>query len=488
MKTLFLIINISFFTFLLYSQNFEEYYQQRQKEFDKYYNQKNNEYKKFIEERDKEFSEHLKENWELYKMMEKKFYDSKPKPINMPVYIDSLEKKFNIIEYNKPEPKSDTVSYKPSIRKIKPTESFSFYKKVITSFSFYDENIAIEHEDISIINPSESYTNKTISENWDKLNKLEFYNCIPQLFKYKKSLRLNDWGYYLLLRDFAKKIKSNDEYYKILLWYLLVKSDYLVKIGYSSDQLVLLVPFSTNIYEVPYYEINQTVYYVFESENPGSIKTYIQQYPGADKEIEATIFNPPNFTKNIKKKNLEYFYNNKLQPINVDINYQLAGFYNDFPLMDLDNYFNSGMSDYTKASLYESISSKISNKTEKEAVSYLLNFTQNGFKYMTDNEQFGKEKIFFPDELFLYSYSDCEDRSVFFAYLVREFLNLDVIGLDYTDHVAVAVHFNDNIESDYLTWKGKKYVICDPTYVNAPIGKTLPKHLQSKANLIEIKN
>ncbi|MFC2137116.1 hypothetical protein ACFLTE_02970 [Bacteroidota bacterium] len=485
MKTLLLII-ISFLSILVYPQTFEEYYRQKQKEYESYYDQTEETYKKFIEERDKEFSEHLKQNWELFKMMEKKFYDSKPKPIDMPVYIDSLGKKVNIIEYYKPE--LDTISFKPSIRKVKPTESFSFYKKKITSFSFYEEIIEIEHEDISIIKPVETYNNNVISENWDKLNKLDFYNCIPQLNQYKKSFGLNDWGYYLLAREFSKNLTNDNQYYKLLLWYLLLKSDYLVKLGYTTNDLLLLIPFNTDIFEVPYYEINNEIYYVFEMENPGSIKTYVQNYPGAEIYINPTISNPPIFNTDIKKKNLEYFYKGQLQPLTVEINTQLKEFYNSYPLMNLENYFQSEMSDYTKTSLYESIQNKVKNKSEEEAVGYLLNLSQNGFKYMTDNEQFGKEKIFFPDELFYYTYSDCEDRSVFFAYLVKNFLNLNVIGLEYTDHVAVAVNFNEEVSGNYLNYKGKKYVICDPTYINAPIGKTLPKHLDSKAHLIEIKN
>ena len=486
MKTIVLIINILLISYLAYPQTFEEYYKQKQKEYESYYNEKQDDYKKFIEERDKEFSKHLKQNWELFKMMEKKFYDTKLKPINMPVFIDSLEKKVNIIEYF--PPKMDTISFKPSIRKIKPTESFSFYKKIITSFSFFEEEIEIEHEDISVVKPCEAYDNKIISENWDKLNKLDFYNCIPQLNQFKKSYGLNDWGYYLLVREFSKQLYDDNQYYKLVLWYLLLKSDYQVKLGYTSNELLLLVPFNTDIYEVPYYEINNEIYYVFEMDNPGSIKTYLQNYPGADICLNPTITDPPKFNKEIKKKNLEYFYNGQLQPLSIDINTQLKGFYNSYPLLDLENYFRTNMSDYTKISLYNNINNNINNKSEKEAVGYLLNLSQNGFKYMTDNEQFNKEKIFYPDELFYYDYSDCEDRSVFFAYLVRDFLNLDVIGLDYSDHVAVAVNFNENVEGNYLSYKGKKYVICDPTYINAPIGKTLPKHIGSKANLIEIKN
>ena len=46
------------------------------------------------------------------------------------------------------------------------------------------------------------------------------------------------------------------------------------------------------------------------------------------------------------------------------------------------------------------------------------------------------------DEPLFYPYSDCEDHSVLFAYLVRELPGLEVIGLDYPGHVATAVRFS----------------------------------------------
>jgi hypothetical protein len=100
----------------------------------------------------------------------------------------------------------------------------------------------------------------------------------------------------------------------------------------------------------------------------------------------------------------------------------------------------------------------------------MLHFVQTGFEYKTDGEQFGREKYFFPEETFYYSYCDCEDRSVLFAYLVRSLLGLEVIGLDYPGHVATAVRFSDTIPGDYVTHNGQKYIICDPTYIYANIG------------------
>lgn len=62
-----------------------------------------------------------------------------------------------------------------------------------------------------------------------------------------------------------------------------------------------------------------------------------------------------------------------------------------------------------------------------------------------------------------------------FSYLVRKLLGLDVVLLDYPNHIATAVCFKGNVGGDYLMVNGRKYTVCDPTYIGASIGMTMPK-------------
>ena len=95
---------------------------------------------------------------------------------------------------------------------------------------------------------------------------------------------------------------------------------------------------------------------------------------------------------------------------------------------------------------------------------------QTAFKYQADNDQFGYEKPFFIEEIFYYPASDCEDRAVLFAYLVRRLLNIEVVLLHYPNHLCTAVLFSEEIEGDGLVIGSKRYLICDPTYIGADIG------------------
>ncbi|MFO7889011.1 MAG: hypothetical protein R6V04_01590 [bacterium] len=79
--------------------------------------------------------------------------------------------------------------------------------------------------------------------------------------------------------------------------------------------------------------------------------------------------------------------------------------------------------------------------------------------YKNDTEQFGRGKPFFTEEPLFYPHSDCKDRSVLFAYLVKNLISLKVIGLDYPGYIPNAVQFHTDIPGDYVTYQGEQYLI-----------------------------
>jgi hypothetical protein len=159
-------------------------------------------------------------------------------------------------------------------------------------------------------------------------------------------------------------------------------------------------------------------------------------------------------------------------------------YYDRYPQTDLEIYFGAAVSETVNRSLLNALKPQIEGKTEVEAVDWLLRFIQESFVYKTDDEQFGREKFFFPDEPFYYDYCDCEDRSVLFAYLVQNLTGLDVVGLDYPGHVAAAVQFKDDLPGDYIVHGGNKYIICDPTFIGARVGMCMPQFINLEPKVI----
>jgi len=141
----------------------------------------------------------------------------------------------------------------------------------------------------------------------------------------------------------------------------------------------------------------------------------------------------------------------------------------------LNVYYRADVSRHLVNSVIENLRTIVKGKSEPEAVDIILRFVQVAFKYKTDQDQFGYEKYLLPDETVYYPYSDCEDRSILFSYLVRNILGLKTVMLEYPGHVAVAVKFNEDIVGDKLKIGEEIYVICDPTYINANIGMAMPQ-------------
>ena len=94
----------------------------------------------------------------------------------------------------------------------------------------------------------------------------------------------------------------------------------------------------------------------------------------------------------------------------------------------------------------------------------------------------------YPDEIFYYPYSDCPDNTVLFTKQVSSLLGLDVVEVEYRNHMTAAVAFNEPIEGHRFIVDGKNYTICDPTYIDAPIGSIMPKYKDYFPHITKINN
>ena len=63
-------------------------------------------------------------------------------------------------------------------------------------------------------------------------------------------------------------------------------------------------------------------------------------------------------------------------------------------------------------------------------------------------------------------------------------MGLNVVLLYYPGHLATAVEFNESITGDYIVLSGHRYLVCDPTFINAEIGRTMPGMDNSKASVV----
>jgi hypothetical protein len=302
-------------------------------------------------------------------------------------------------------------------------------------------------------------------------------------------LKLCDWGYLDMLKTLSEKFfgKSGNEAV-LMQMFILVQSGYKVRIARTGERLTLLVPFvqTAIVYEYSYIPIDGVKYYVTDKSLKGSTFHVLdREFPG-ERLASLQISQPRLNVDAVPAKTFTSAGYPDLR-VTVSTNRNLIDFYNNYPVSsEWDVYVRASVGELLKRDLYPALRQKISGKNEQDAVNILLNFVQTAFEYQTDPQQFGYERPLFADETFYYPYSDCEDRSILFAVLVKDLLHLDVVLLNYPGHLATAVRFNETVKGDYINIDNNVYIICDPTYINAKTGNAMPQYKTAEATVIRI--
>ena len=487
-------------SFLIYpdsrAQTFEDFKKQRESELDAFKKKQEEfirkmqaEFDQYVEQRDKEFADYLKNQWEQFRVFSGKPVPEKPKPDEIPEFEGDRQKE----TWNRIEPvnieETSVEEQKPVITpRIMKSDETSFDKTNMT-FGFFGFRIILDYDSQFRVEPPAAINPASISSFWQQMSNNNYNHLVTQLESYKTRLNLNDWAYYLLASEFAGSVYGNSVKGKNLLtWVLLNRSGYKARIAYAGDNLCVLIPSQHTIYSKNYFTEQGLNFYLMHDLGTPEISTYDKDYPGADRYLDFRISSPLNLNKKMVTKSLGFNHKGQAYSLNVNFNQNLIDFYKDYPQVDLNVYFDAAVSSETKESLLESLKPIVMEMSQPEAVGFLLSFVQSTFAYQTDQQQFNREKFFFPEEIIYYPYSDCEDRSIFFAYLVRELLNLKVVGLEYPGHVATGVQFTKETGGDYLMHKGEKYIVADPTFINAPLGLTMPEFRGQQPKIIELRN
>jgi hypothetical protein len=460
-------------------------------DYTKWLEMQNKQYNTYKKSLDDEFVSMLKKDWEAFKMLSSPSPYKKPKPIELPkIKKEIVVPKKEVLD--SPKIKTKPIIVTKKLKKPKPKPEFIKVsnKFNLAKFDFYGEKIIIRYDKKSNFFLS-TPNKKTISSYWDKLSQTNYKQLIKQINIQNDRLNLNDWAKYQFVRKLGLAIYQQDENLSnLFIWFILSKMNYDTKVGYNDNSVYLLSCIGHKVYQTAFLRINGKKYYILTKDGrlklSRQIYTYVANYPKANKKLSFKAETPINLHTNLQQRKLSFNFQNKHYEVIAKYNKELVNFYKSFPQSDYGIYFNSKKSNALSKSLLKQLQLLIDGKSEIEAVNFLLRFTQTAFKYKTDPQQFNHEKVLFPEETIYYPYSDCEDRSIMFAYLVKNLLHLDIVGIKYKNHLATAVNFTTNISGDSMFFNQKKYTISDPTYINANAGMTMPSYKNSSFDIINI--
>ena len=467
-KTLFILLLIGLFSNgQLGAQTFEEFQKQIEKEYADFEKETQQQFDQFVARIDAEFADFLAKSFQSFEATAGKPKKPGPKPVKPPKFTQTNQEK-STIQPNTPAQKPPSTRL-PIIQKSEPEN----FKGTENPFDFYGASIQLNYDPRLKSIMLESIAADGISDWWTLISESYYNHLISQLQEYKTDLNLNDYAYAQFVKATAEAIQNDNTNQQALLeWFLLTRSRFLAKIAFNQEQLFVLQPALQTRYGENFVLIDNRPYYLPPG-TPDNINTYAGQFPEADIIPDLTIHRPLNlpFEKGVKK--IAFEHAGKNYSFEVVYNKNLLNFYNSLPLTDASVYFNSAIDLQTKESLALALKPHLKKLSKADATGLLLSFVQNAFEYQTDQEQFGKEKFLFPDELFHYAASDCEDRSVLFAWLARNLLDIKVVGLAFEGHMATAVCL-DKVEGAGFEHDGCRYIVADPTFIGAPIGLVMP--------------
>lgn len=326
---------------------------------------------------------------------------------------------------------------------------------------------------------------ENMSEAWAVLSGGDFDNLVRDCLEERLRHQFCDWGYLLLCRELSEKFCGGScNAATMLTAWIYCQSGYLMRLATNAGKLYLLFGTQHLVYDWPGFNIDGMRFYAllhageaaitsahicdapFPNEQPMSL--YLRKAVLLDERLSAgRTIQSARYPEAVAT---------------VRVNQNLIDFYNSYPTSEFGGnvcsrwaiYADTPIAKEVSDSLYPQLRKAILGKSQADAANILLNWIQTGFAYEYDDKVWGRDRAFFAEETLYYPYCDCEDRAILYTRLVRDLLGLKCLLVFYPGHLAAAVNFTDNVSGDWLTFDGRKFVVADPTYIGAPVGRTMP--------------
>lgn len=458
-------------------QNFNIFSANQQAKYDAYRSEQNEQYARF-----------MAESWERMTALPAEEIQEE-KPVHPVVYEDTMTSSEAFLDFIPILFNSEVVKLPeaaPQAEPIAPIQAKPNPQEVV-SVAFYGTLVSVPfpiNEEWSIGELNE----KQLSRLWTRLSSSQYDMTIGGALDVREGLDLCDWGYMQLLQTICEKRYGKTNEAVLMQAYLMTQSGYKIRLAYGGDRLYLLVASEYCILSMFYFVIDGDNFYPidcstrelaickasFESEQKLSLQITKDQLLDAETSQSRTLTSRDGLTVEIQQ------------------NLNLVDFYNHYPSSYINGniytrwavYANTPLDPTIAAALYPSLREALEGLNERDAVNKLLQFVQTAFVYEYDDKVWGGDRAFFAEETLYYPYADCEDRSVLFSRLVRDLVGLKVVLLYYPGHLATAVAFTDEVAGDYLEYDNQRYIVCDPTYIGAPVGRTMPGMNNQEAKII----
>lgn len=349
----------------------------------------------------------------------------------------------------------------------------------VIRFVFYDaEQVVSVPKEYGTFHPR-GISESDVASFWTELSNYDYKFILADCAKYVELYGYNDWAVLEWVRELSGAVFPRNLYSEqtIFTVFLLNQMGLMTKIARADNHLISLFSSMQPVYARKFIIIDTYPFYLAEKDFSASeVFTYSADFMKPAHPLDLRIHEAPSFGKSSSFKTYHKHSSLFNTSFDLPINQALLKFYERYPQTTISVYASAQPESRFSKALTIAIGSYIKGFPVLEAVNQLLAFVQTDFGYQNDIAQFGHEKPFFCEENFVYSSNDCEDRATLFAFLVKTLVGRDVVLLEYPDHVCTAVNLNGDIKGDHVIIKRRNYYICDPSYIGATLGMTMPKY------------
>lgn len=466
-------------------QQFDAFRERQQREFDAYRKRVNDEYAQFMQRSFRSHNEPptVEEKPHEREVPPRPVPDEVPAPQPRPVPVDTV--------IAPPAPRPQPVPIAPIEERPAPAPERT------CRFRFLGTECSVRFPAAGSFALGE-VSDRALADAWTALGDDRYRNFLADCLAARQQMRLCDWAYVQLAAAAAAACVQGRNAQTFLQFYLLCQSGYRCRVGYTADgTVVLLMATDYHLFDVYHYTLDDGEVYYLIGAQADRLRVCELAYP-QEQRLSLHIGQTMRLggTHSAERRLEARQLPNTRVPLvasTVAVDRSLIDFYDGYPVSCLRSdryskwvaYAESPLGPEAQATLYPSLRRALEGRSKVEAVGMLLHFVQTAFVYEYDDTVWGHDRVFFPDETLFYPYADCEDRAILFSRLVRDLLDLPVVLLYYPGHLAAAVGFGgEQPAGDYLTVGGRRYVVCDPTYIGAPVGLTMPGMDNGKAVVI----
>jgi len=343
-------------------------------------------------------------------------------------------------------------------------------------FNFYGIRFAMPAVDFTI--SREVVSTADYARQWEALaSRGVAEKVIPGVEGLQKVCGLSDYLMFEMLFSYIdqKFPEANDASKMSATHYVLTNMGFGVRLAMDDNSNpFILIPFEEKIYGRSGLKLGKQ-YYVFSTPGRPMVKRMGLSSPYLPDNAEhGRSLSLRMDGLKLPMKPYHYSFEHEGLRIEGELNENVMPMLYRYPQMDTGGFGASVISPDVREDVVRQLKTQLGSMDPVKAADRLLSLIQYSFPYAVDDEFHGFEKPYFFEESLYYPKSDCEDRAVFYSYLLWNALGLESQLIAYPGHEAASLKADKVWGGTAHYWdNGRKFFISDPTYLGAPTGQCM---------------